>query len=169
MIVKKPFLLFSCLILLFASCNDAEETNQMKDILDQVASITGKEAYLQSPFVTAGDRLYMVGHQDGSFPEIGWHVQGEMGGIWNHPIKLMDGLELSLVEDGKVIKLEKAERFINYPFANEHRYSLPGSQLQLTRRQYVPDGYEGIIVEYHLQNDAETARNLELNFTGYSD
>ncbi|MGY5846249.1 hypothetical protein ACW6QP_02425 [Salegentibacter sp. HM20] len=35
----------------------------------------------------------MVGHQDGSFPDLGWHIPGEMGGIWNNPIKLMDGFE----------------------------------------------------------------------------
>ena len=35
----------------------------------------------------------MVGHQDGSFPELGWHIAGEMGGIWDHPIKLMDGFD----------------------------------------------------------------------------
>jgi len=32
-----------------------------------IDSIEGKAQYLQSPFVTAGDRVYMVGYQDGSF------------------------------------------------------------------------------------------------------
>ena len=111
----------------------------------------------------------MVGHQDGSFPEIGWHVQGEMGGIWDHPIKLMDGFQLSLTEDGKQIALEKADSFVNYPFANEHSYELSNSDLEVTRRQFVPDGHEGIIVEYQMQNNSSRSRILELTFTGHSD
>ncbi|MGB8376249.1 MAG: hypothetical protein WCE57_13095, partial [Salegentibacter sp.] len=35
-----------------------------------------KTSFLHSPFVTAGNRLYMVGNQDGSFPELGWHIKG---------------------------------------------------------------------------------------------
>src|SRR4051794_31649164 len=43
------------------------------------------------PYVTAGDRTYLIGTQDGNFPDLGQHVPGEMGGLWLHPIKLIDG------------------------------------------------------------------------------
>src|SRR5919199_281615 len=43
------------------------------------------------PYVTAGDRAYLIGTQDGNFPDMGGHVPGEMGGLWLHPIKLIDG------------------------------------------------------------------------------
>lgn len=155
-------------MLALIGCNTSQKQKQISDLLTQSPAISGKEAYLESPYVTAGDRLYMVGHQDGSFPEIGWHVPGEMGGIWNHPIKLMDGFEVSLTEDGQEMELKKAQRFVNYPFANEHQYTLPEMNLKVVRRQFVPDGSEGIIVEYQLQNSAETARSLELSFTGHS-
>ena len=68
----------------------------MSNILDESPNIKGKETYLNSPYVTAGDRVYMVGHQDGTFPTLGWHIKGEMGGIWNHPIKLMDGFDVEM-------------------------------------------------------------------------
>src|SRR5262245_7954156 len=42
-------------------------------------------------YITAGDRIYMIGTQDGNFPDMGRHVEGEMGGLWLHPIKLIDG------------------------------------------------------------------------------
>nr|WP_304608078.1 glycogen debranching protein [Lentiprolixibacter aurantiacus] len=157
------------MVLLLVSCTGTQESQLFTDALDGAPSITGKESYLNSPYVNAGDRVYMVGHQDGSFPEIGWHVQGEMGGIWDHPIKLMDGFELSLAEEGESILLDKADSFVNYPFANEHLYRLPESELQLIRSQFVPDSHEGVIVEYHLQNNSANARTLELTFTGYSD
>src|SRR5918992_248420 len=45
----------------------------------------------EQPYVTAGDRAYLIGSQDGGFPDLGDHVPGEMGGLWLHPIKLLDG------------------------------------------------------------------------------
>ena len=32
-------------------------------------------------YVTAGTRGYIVGTEAGRFPAMGWHIQGEMGGI----------------------------------------------------------------------------------------
>jgi len=34
------------------------------------------------PYVTAGDRAYVIGSQNGNFPDMGTHVPGEMGGVW---------------------------------------------------------------------------------------
>src|ERR1035437_4011670 len=39
-----------------------------------------------------GDRFYEVGAEDGTYPAEGWHTQGEMGGFWSMPIKLLDGV-----------------------------------------------------------------------------
>src|SRR5215207_5798055 len=43
-------------------------------------------------YVTAGDRAYVSGFQDGRFYAQGWHVTGEMGGVWSQPLKLVDGV-----------------------------------------------------------------------------
>ncbi len=69
---------------------------KVSDHIRSSESIYGQAAYLSTPFVTAGDKLYLVGHQDGSFPPLGWHVKDEMGGIWAHPIKLVDGFEVEI-------------------------------------------------------------------------
>src|SRR4051812_28865282 len=42
--------------------------------------------------VSAGTRAYSVGFADGGFYANGWHIQGEMGGIWAPPNKLADGV-----------------------------------------------------------------------------
>jgi hypothetical protein len=47
-------------------------------------------------WVAAGDRAYVIGAQDGTFPPMGWHIRGEMGGVWAHPIKLLDGYWFSI-------------------------------------------------------------------------
>lgn len=43
-------------------------------------------------FVAAGTRAYVVGAENGTFPPIGWHITGQMGGVWAPPIKLLDGV-----------------------------------------------------------------------------
>ena len=58
-------------------------------------------------YVSAGDRAQINGFQDGRFYASGWHVTGEMGGVWAPPIKLVDGVWFGI--DGKW--LEPATKF----------------------------------------------------------
>jgi len=141
----------------------------MASLVGTAPSIEGKAAYLDSPFVTAGDRVYMVGQQDGSFKEIGWHIKGEMGGIWDHPIKLMDGFDATLYKDGQAIALNHADSFVNFPFANLHRFMLASEQLKVERWQFVPDYKEGIAIQYRLTNTGDEASQLDFEFTGHAD
>ena len=43
-------------------------------------------------YVAAGTQAYVVGVENGTFPPIGWHTTGQMGGVWAPPTKLLDGL-----------------------------------------------------------------------------
>ena len=157
-------------LLLIACWNPGVQPNtSFKELLADAPAISGREAYLSSPFVTAGDRVYMVGHQDGGFPELGWHIKGEMGGIWNHPIKLMDGFNAFLITDGEKVPLGKAYRFTNYPMAGRHDYRLDSLGLEVERWQFVPDGKEGLVLEFVLHNTANKDRSLEVGFTGHPD
>lgn len=159
--------LFVLLGLFVLAC--APQTQQpLTDILQDSPNISGKEDYLESPFVAAGDRVYMVGHQDGSFPPLGWHIKGEMGGIWNHPIKLMDGFEAQLITDQGVLPLENASTFTNYPYANKHTYTFENEGLLIERFQFVPDGKQGIFVQFILKNNGEDKFEGEFNFVGHS-
>ena len=155
--------------MLIASCTSTPLISDFSEIIGDSPSIKGKSKYLNSPYVTAGDRVYMVGHQNGSFPDLGWHVKGEMGGIWNHPIKLMDGFEVTLDWGNRSLKLDSATSFINYPFANKHTYDLSVNNLQIERFQFVPDGKEGILIQYKLENLSKNIQNLNLVFNGFSD
>ncbi len=166
--MKTSTLLFA--LLMVAGCTaPPEPAPPLGSLLGDSPSIEGKQAYLQSPFVTAGDRVYMVGHQDGSFPEIGWHIQGEMGGIWNHPIKLMDGFETTLKTGGQEIPLDRASAFVNFPMANKHTYALETDDLHINRWQFVPDGKEGVVLEYEVHNTGTEETAVELTFTGHAD
>ncbi len=156
-------------ILIVACSPQSHENNS--SLIDQMAGLEGlegKQEYLSSPFVAAGDRAYVVGHQDGSFPDLGWHVKDEMGGIWAHPIKLLDGYSLNISDDsGLDWCLTNANTFTNYPVGSVHEFSKDG--LEVKRFQFVPDGLEGVVVEYVISNTSAEARRLNLTFTGMID
>lgn len=156
------------LLAVYGGCLFPSEIN-IGQALEDAPSITGKPEYLNSPFVTAGNRVYMVGHQNGTFPELGWHIPGEMGGIWNHPIKLLDGFEVELAFGNNVVHLDSASHFVNYPFANAHFFEFENKNLEIIRRQFVPDNIEGLVVEFELLNHSKTDKNISLKFTAYSD
>lgn len=164
------FLLGILSISLLISCTHTNPTPEtLSSLTKESPHIKGKTTYLESPFVTAGDRVYMVGHQDGTFPDLGWHIKGEMGGIWDHPIKLMDGFEVGILKDGGAWGLEKAHTFVNYPYANKHQYTIPEVQLHIDRWQFVPDHKEGILIQFHLENTSAITNDFELAFIGNVD
>ncbi|RMB56942.1 glycogen debranching protein [Dokdonia sinensis] len=166
--MRSLYLLFIVAILI--SCTKQEShTSNIAELLKDSPSITGKTDYLNSPMVTAGDRVYMVGHQDGSFPELGWHIKDEMGGIWNHPIKLMDGFDVGILKDGGAYGLNEAKQFTNYPFANKHSYTIEEANLNITRWQFVPDGKEGIFIQFKIDNTSNELNSFELDFIGIVD
>jgi len=75
--------LLSYMFLILSCSNSMQQLTQKT-----IQGIQGQEAFKHTAYITAGDRVYAIGSQDGGFPEIGWHVKDEMGGIWNHPKKL---------------------------------------------------------------------------------
>lgn len=166
---KSLFSLFIALGLLLSCTSQKPMDLPLLDELKGMEGLSGKAAYLTSPFVAAGDRVYMVGHQNGSFPDLGWHVEGEMGGIWNHPIKLMDGFTAAVHVDGQAFCLSQAEEFINYPLANlmVYRSSVPG--LEVERFQFVPDGVEGMVLEFSFLNTSKEAQKFNFEFAGHTD
>ena len=162
-------ILFFITLLVITSCSEPSGQNSLSGLLENGPFIEGKTEYLASPYVTAGNRVYMVGHQDGTFPDLGWHIKGEMGGIWNHPIKLMDGFEAEILEYNTLIKLDSAQQFTNYPWGNKHSYDLAKQQLQVERLQFVPDDMQGIHIEFAVTNTGKTERTLVFKFKGHSD
>ncbi|MHA7130404.1 alpha-L-rhamnosidase-related protein [Algoriphagus namhaensis] len=161
--MKKYTFLLACLLAYGCGTEVNQDELIFEDLKSQEA-LKGKQEYLQSPYVTAGDRFYMVGHQDGTFPDLGWHVEGEMGGLWMHPIKLMDGFTASLRTAEETVCLDKAEAFYNYPFANKHEFGALLNDIQVDRTQFVSDGKEGITVLFHFENQSDQVQSFDFFF-----
>lgn len=113
-------------------------------------------------YITAGDRLYAIGAQDGRFPAVGDHIEGEMGGIWAHPIKLADGFDLRI--DG--IQLPPADRFTAGPYWSEFEYSTSES-ISVLRHQFVPDSEPALVVRYRFRSTR--VHDLTVSFSAACD
>ena len=86
-------------------------------------------------YVETGTRGYVVGSEAGRFPASGWHIRGEMGGVWTPPLKLLDGIWFGI--DGQWVG--PATRFTSG--SGYGRMDLPGSKgLTVERTDFVPDG-----------------------------
>ena len=169
--MRKLDLLIVLIALMFFNGILYGQSNANNSILShfkQAPSLKGKPAFLNTPYNTAGEKVYMIGHQDGSFPDLGWHVKDEMGGIWHHPIKLMDGFEASITIGDKTYPLNKADLFVNYPFGNKHVFKTDLAPISIERFQFVPDQISGIYIEYVIKNNSKIHRRIKLNIKAIS-
>jgi glycogen debranching enzyme len=91
-------------------------------------------------FVAAGTDAYVVGVEDGTFPPIGWHTTGQMGGVFTPPIKLLDGLWFGLSGSW----LDSATTYTSGP--GFVRLTFPVTDgLQPTLTEFAPDGQPAVL------------------------
>ena len=106
-----------------------------------------KRHNLADPIATCGDRVYVIGSQNGLFADSwGGHVPSEMHGVWDHPIKLLDGFWFALAAQGEPTPqwLSEAAACRAYPTYTEFDYVV--GPIRIIRRDFVPDGVEGLVV-----------------------
>ena len=115
-------------------------------------------------YVAAGDRAYVIGSEDGRFPPMGWHIRGEMGGVWAHPIKLLDGYWFALDDQW----ISQASTFTTG--AGYVQMDLPDTAgLEVTRTEFSPDGSPVVLVGLTLRNPASTSRSVKLTMDARSE
>ena len=133
--------------------------------------LSNKGMHSDKPYISSGDRTYIVGTQNGNFPDLGSHVEGEMGGLWMAPIKLLDGfwVKLTDVETDSSDWLKDAKEFINYPYGSKFIYMSMPEGIQVDRLQYCPQGKAGIVVKYTIKNSSRKLRKLNLAFVVKTD
>ncbi len=136
-----------------------------------LAGISNHGQNQSQPYVTAGDRTYLIGTQDGNFPDMGQHVPGEMGGLWLHPIKLIDGFWATVTDiaTDKEIALSESTEFVTYPYGNRFRYGPVLDSLEIERFQFSPDGQQGLIVQYQFKNASHRKQHLTFQFAVKTD
>ena len=125
----------------------------------------------ERPYATAGDRAYLIGSQHGGFPDMGDHVPGEMGGLWIHPMKLVDGFWATLRDpaSGKSTDLSEAARIVAYPYGTRFRYEPVLDGLEFERFEFSPDGHPGVVIRYRIRNTTDRERRLDLTLAARTD
>jgi glycogen debranching enzyme len=136
-----------------------------------LAGISNQGRNKRQPYVTAGDRTYLIGTQDGNFPDMGHHVPGEMAGLWLPPIKLIDGFQARIAELGtdKEILLAESAEMVTYPYGTRFRYGRVLDDLDVDRFQFSPDHRQGMIVQYRFKNASPHARRLRFQWSVKTD
>jgi len=114
-------------------------------------------------YAALGTRSYSVGTQDGRWPAMGFHIRGEMGGIWTPPLKLLDGVWFSI--DGQPIG--PATRFTSgWGYAEMDLPDTAG--LQARRVEFAPDGRRAVLIGLRLSS-AGAAREVEVEVDAHSE
>jgi glycogen debranching enzyme len=118
--------------------------------------------------VCASEHVKLIGTLDGAFPKFGHHDEREMGGMWMHPIKLLDGFRLRFTDRdaNNVDSWILADEYICLPYGNEFRYGggLGHTPVRIVRRQIAPDSAPGLCVTYRLDNSSLKERRVSLEF-----
>lgn len=124
-------------------------------------------------YVCASETTKLIGTLDGWFPDFGHHLEKEMGGLWLHPIKVLDGFWLRLVDHSceNIDVWTKADGFENLPWGNcmQYRGGLGHTTVDITRTQVAPENAQGIVVTYALHNRDDKEHQIELEFLARTD
>lgn len=120
---------------------------------------------LDLPVVTAGTCAVLIGAQNGLFPDLGLSVEGEMGGLWAGEKKVCDGFFFAIDD----VPLTCADACEISPAATAFHYRMQAQQLHIVRRQFIPDGASGCVIELTVENQRQAPRLVEVSFTVRTD
>ncbi|MCL1988085.1 MAG: glycogen debranching protein [Firmicutes bacterium] len=123
-----------------------------QNLMDNFRSKSTKATFPK--YVTASERVKLIGTINGRFPDFGHHDEREMGGLWLHPIKLLDGFWLRLHETEKINTWIIADEYEVLPWCNKFHYNvnLGHSQINITQQQFCPEEANGIYISYTFKN-----------------
>jgi hypothetical protein len=114
------------------------------------------------PYVIAGRKLYVLGFASGELGPIGTeHLVGRMGGIWCHPVRVGDGLSVTVVNTPP-----------SDPVPANFIEDLGGVQwdwhvgpLAVQRHDYVPANEPGLVCRVQVANNGPAPHSGQLRLT----
>ncbi|MFH1926709.1 MAG: glycosyl hydrolase family 65 protein [Chloroflexota bacterium] len=134
-----------------------------------------------TPFVTAGRQLYVIGDIDSGFrprsnaydlatyggPRADDPLGGELGGVWAQPVKALDGYVFVVEAGGERWPMLDAHRFTQ-TFADVQFHYRKGP-LTATRRDFVPQDRPALFTTLILRNDGDEPVDTRVAFYAYFD
>jgi hypothetical protein len=123
------------------------------DVARAAPSLSTSDRLKDRRYVTTGSRAYVVGAEDARFPASGWHIRGEMGGVWTPPLKLLDGLWFAIDGDwlGPATKFTSGSGWV--------AMNRPGpGDLKVRQIEFVPDGKRAALIGLRLRSPGDERR-----------
>ncbi|MCO6005124.1 hypothetical protein NE236_09020 [Actinoallomurus purpureus] len=111
--------------------------------------------------VVNGDRFYSVSTEDGLYPAAGWHTNGEMGGLWTPPLKLLDGVWFGL-NGAWLGKQAAAERFTAGHGYTRIAYGAADG-VRAERTDVAPDGVRAGLIGITLSSASRRTVRLDVD------
>lgn len=109
------------------------------------------------PYLVTGHKMYMIGSQDGLFPERGEHLPYQMWGVWMPPVKVLNALWLKV--NGQLA--DKAISYEQLPYGASFQYEEKGWKME--RFQFIPQMEKGLILRVTLENPTAETKEYELS------
>ncbi|MEC0236189.1 glycogen debranching protein [Paenibacillus kribbensis] len=124
-------------------------------------------------YYNAGEYVKICGTQDGYFPDFGHHMANEMGGVWLHPIKLLDGFWLKVTDTDRQISVwARADSYSSEAWGGgrfEYDHGLSHIPVSIVRSQFAPDYEKGMVAEYEITSYGEGETHLRLELLSRTD
>jgi hypothetical protein len=114
-------------------------------------------------YIASSERAYAVGFEDGRFYANGWHITGEMGGVWTPPLKLVDGVWFGVGGQwiGPATKFRSGWGYTEM--------DLPTTAgLELQRTDFAPDGGRAVLFGLRIHNPGD-ARTVTVRVDAHSE
>jgi hypothetical protein len=115
-------------------------------------------------YIASSERAYVVGFEDGLFYANGWHITGEMGGVWSPPLKLVDGVWFGVDDQW----IGPATRFRSGWGYTEMDLP-PTAGLELSRTDFTPDGRRAALFGLHVRNPGAAERTVAVKVDAHSE
>jgi len=116
-----------------------------------------------APYFLAGRKLYAVGTTNGALEPIGAeHLVGEMGGVWAHPVKFLDGWYLAVDDEQGRNDLLDCISFEGH--LSDVTLRFEHGPLLLDRTDFVDDEHAALFSLLTITNTASTPWNGTLSF-----
>ena len=117
-----------------------------------------------TPFLLSGTKLYEYAAMDGTFPEVG-RLDGDQGGIWCHPIKLLNKFEYTILEEGQNdLRLQGPDSQFTHKLAS-CEFNFSRNDLTITRRDFVPEEEPALVSSLTVRNETDKPRVLTVRFS----
>ena len=120
----------------------------------------------------ASERVKLISTLDGRYPDMGHHLENEMGGLWMYPVKLLDGFWAHFKDhDDTADCWLAADNYTARPYGNtfHYRQGLGHTTVQIDLHQLAPESAAGVVLRYELYNSGAQERHVSFTWLARTD